>query len=485
MVYLLCLWIERDNARFLAAAVATWAAGMYAFMEMAPAIFVVPVLWLVYRPIVRFKPLMIAGALSVAIWYPYLRFENSRDFIDVRSLVLRERVRPANFQESWCNQDPAFVPASWRLVMQDPRSASAERERSFANPLKALGRKTIDQAGLVVSSLLLTNFNANVGIPGFDLVLFALVAAGIASMCIKKRHISDDSEGQHRAWSNRLRWLGMRAIFVGTLFNEKTLSRYASSDGVFDPSTVLTIRLIDVGLISIGLVTWLCRNRLSRLWHTIMDRLDARPQLTFIALGLVVPWIGLLLVADSERTERSWWLWPMQVVMMASAVTYLPKRLRASRSLQRVGCVLLIGLIASNKVLLGHVTDWLHHGWSGTLAAEVRAADYVATSVQQGGKRSATIGYELYGRTFPALFNIVDHRYKLGANFDTFLKYRYQIMNADHCAEGMSTHDSYRIVESRADDMATEPERYKLISSRSDRLVMVAEFDRYQVFKAE
>jgi hypothetical protein len=103
--------------------------------------------------------------------------------------------------------------------------------------------------------------------------------------------------------------------------------------------------------------------------------------------------------------------------------------------------------------------------------------------IAMDGQRTASIGYELYGLSFPAAFHVVDSRYKIGANFDTFLKYRYSISNLDACAEGTSNHDKYRIVESRPRDTAPVAGRYRLISARSSQMLLAAEFGRYQVFK--
>jgi hypothetical protein len=97
MVYCVGRWVDEDNPNFLAGAMLVWAAGMYVFMEMAPAILVIPAVWLLKRPPVRLAPLTIAVVLAGALWYPYLQFEADRDFVDLRSQVLRESIRPIDF----------------------------------------------------------------------------------------------------------------------------------------------------------------------------------------------------------------------------------------------------------------------------------------------------------------------------------------------------------------------------------------------------
>ena len=111
VVYWVARWVDENNPRWLAAAILTWAVGLNVFMEMAPAILVIPAVWLLYRPSIRIVPLLVAAALAAAVWYPYFQFERSRHFIDLRSQILRESIHPLDFNRSWC--DPSVAPASW------------------------------------------------------------------------------------------------------------------------------------------------------------------------------------------------------------------------------------------------------------------------------------------------------------------------------------------------------------------------------------
>ena len=92
LVYLASEWATRSDGRFLAAAVAAWALGMYVDLALAPAIAVLPAIWLVYRPPVTLKPLLAAAAVLLIVWLPYLRFEAGRDFIDLRSQFLLQHI---------------------------------------------------------------------------------------------------------------------------------------------------------------------------------------------------------------------------------------------------------------------------------------------------------------------------------------------------------------------------------------------------------
>jgi hypothetical protein len=100
MVYFCIQWVRREDANYLAAAVVTWSMGMYVDMVIAPALFILPTMWLFYGPSLRVRPLLIAAAIVLAIWYPYLKFQVSRDFVDLRSMVFRQRIWPANYKDT-------------------------------------------------------------------------------------------------------------------------------------------------------------------------------------------------------------------------------------------------------------------------------------------------------------------------------------------------------------------------------------------------
>ncbi len=57
MTYWACRWVARKDARYLSAALMTWLVGMYGFLEVAPALFILPAVWAFYRPPVRLRSL--------------------------------------------------------------------------------------------------------------------------------------------------------------------------------------------------------------------------------------------------------------------------------------------------------------------------------------------------------------------------------------------------------------------------------------------
>ena len=89
-------------------------------------------------------------------------------------------------------------------------------------------------------------------------------------------------------------------------------------------------------------------------------------------------------------------------------------------------------------------------------SAEIQAIDYIASLVKQDGSERVAIGYSVYTMRYVSIFHAADSLYKVGADFDVFFKSRHQIINTNHCPEGFSSYDNYRIV---ADYRDTHEER--------------------------
>jgi hypothetical protein len=80
-------------------------------MEIAPILLILPAIWLYYRPPLRLWPLLVGGALTLLIWYPYLQFEYGRNFVDLKSQLLLQNLLPANYKDTWC--DPSLALGNW------------------------------------------------------------------------------------------------------------------------------------------------------------------------------------------------------------------------------------------------------------------------------------------------------------------------------------------------------------------------------------
>ncbi len=160
MVFWTCLWAKSGKAKYLTAALITWAAGLYVFMSVAPALLILPAVWFFYRPRIDGRALVLAGAVAIVIWYPYLSFETRRGFVDLRSQILLQDIRSTNTR-TWC--DPSLPTLSQQAGIvsstAEPDGASSWAVRFLLSagrrvfavaPGVAVQRRLADASGEVV-----------------------------------------------------------------------------------------------------------------------------------------------------------------------------------------------------------------------------------------------------------------------------------------------------------------------------------------------
>jgi Dolichyl-phosphate-mannose-protein mannosyltransferase len=446
MIYCVGRWVDDDNPNLLAAALLIWATGMYVFMEMAPAILVVPVIWSLYKPSVRVTPLAAVAVLSVALWYPYLRFEAHRDFVDVRSQVFRQSLQPIDFSKAWC--DASLVPADWRSDIAQTNALNVSQAEESS--LEAIRRWASERANIFYDNVL-TSFRTST-VPGGAIVLFGLTLVGLCA-CFLAGTKEIDARHVTIAWRHRITWLAYGAGFLGILFNEFVLARFIAADAHLETSSILRIRFVEASLVVAAIVCRTYRDTIATGTAAVQRALStSSTNAKVLGISIAIPWLVLFLIADVER--RFWWMWPLQLVLVAVSVVYLPMRLwRLSRGVW-IPALFAMLMVANNTVFTSRVHDWIHSGWSGKDANAIQAVDTAATLVRTSGNRGhASIGYEMDVRRFVAIDHIVDSRYKVGADFDMLLWYRHGISNLNRCAEGVLGTDTYRIVQIATDNV--------------------------------
>ena len=267
MIYCVGRWVDEDNPHFLAGAILVWAVGIYVFMEMAPAILVVPAIWLLNRPSVRLAPLAIAAVLAAALWYPYLRFEAGRDFVDLRSQVLRESIRPIDFSRPWC--DPALVPATW---LQDVNLDQTLRESQSRESRAARARRWVSERIGVVIENALTNFRRSI-VPGAGVALFALTLIGLAASLLAS---TARVAGYEKAvWRRRTTWLAGFAAILGIALNEIVLTRFVAAEGSLTASSIVAIRLVQASLLAAAVLSFAYRHVIAEALVTVQRALAA------------------------------------------------------------------------------------------------------------------------------------------------------------------------------------------------------------------
>jgi hypothetical protein len=161
-VHLTTRWAATNNGRYLAAAAGVWAVGMQVDMALAPAFFIFPAVWLSYRPAIRIRPLLAALLVAFIVWWPYLRFESTRGFADIRSQLLLSRIRSTDYKEAWCNPNLSLL-----RVQTSPDGTVRREDPSLLDRVAAQWGAREDK--------LLSNFKPVAAVPGAGLLLFCAV----------------------------------------------------------------------------------------------------------------------------------------------------------------------------------------------------------------------------------------------------------------------------------------------------------------------
>jgi hypothetical protein len=498
LVYLASEWVTRNDGRFLAAALVAWALGMYLDLAIAPAIAILPAIWLLYRPSITLKPLLGAAAVIVIVWFPYLRFEAGRDFVDLRSQFLLQYIVPANVSQSWC--DPArelrVLPVN-ATTGTSSAEVGAQPQIEFAADGQSGGSASarLDEA---IDHRLLGNFSS-ITLPGhrvIRIVLLAIVLAtfvllGAAGSLPGKREAERESTGAGKA-RRRIRpqrWTavvggGILVLAVGLLG-----AAFARRQLVFDPGLPTMVRG-PLAILLLGgtllLALWFATSVVDRLLkrrgvHLQSEENVGRRRLIVVALG--VPWLLLFAVAERGNAGRFLWLWPLQALFVAIFVSVFLPKLRLPRVATWAIQVLVVFVFVWNSFLVSRVDDWRSNGWSGNDAAEATVVDYISADLQADGQDRAAIGYQVFIYPFMVNYNTLSSDYKVGAEFDALFRYGHGIQNMDTCAEGVSPRDQYRIVQAHPVGGQDGPRDYFRVPL-DDRFELVHRVGGYEIYKS-
>ena len=494
MVYWASRWVSQKESSYLAAAVITWASGMYVFMEIAPALFILPAIWLIYRPPVKLKPLILGGILALVIWYPYVQFQSARNFIDFKAPILRQKLLPASYRDSWCDR---------RLILQKFHDAtgivnfSTEKTARITDTFStSISKGWFFVVELVVERAVvflhgaLFNFEHAAQVPGNSVfLLFIAVVTILASSMSGTSFAIRFIETQ--VSSVRLTQLAIVMILSGILANEFLVAVFLSLDGILELSTLYKLRWLQSVLVISGLVLMAvkrpvvaCTKRLLAYMEKSNLTKQRSENARLLAVSLVIPWIILLLlIENTDRLIRLWWLWPLQVVFIGVPATYLSSQSGFARLSAGIGSFILAFLLIANPLLLSRLESWLVSGWSGDDAEEIKVVDYTAKRIILDGKNHAAIGYDIPMDLYNASFNASDRRYKVGADLDLLFKYRHGVRNTDKCAEGFSPDDEYRIAQSNNGAVTKHNYFYRFEVPHDPTFQMVHSYKSYRVLQ--
>jgi len=473
-------WALRRDARYLAAAAAVWGLGMYVDMAIAPALLVLPAIWLAYRPPVRPAPLLAVGGLLLVVWSPYLRLESSRGFTDMKSMLFLHYMLPEHFRQSWC--DPSLKLTTWREL-----EASAGRTQGLSGtvePEVPAGPPDLRARFQMFTDKLRSNFSNAVFIPGVDVVLLLLVAGAIMMCSLPRAPAVPGPPDQSRSASHRRTVVSALLIGAGLALYPIVLGWLPQA---FTLPGSAVLRKLPQTLVLVGLLLGAAPPMLAatqRRLHRLGVAVEPTMPMRLLMISLVVPWLILVIVAEPGKPERFWWVWPLQAILLAGAVAYFLPKFPFSRVVVWLAQAALVAVITLNPFLSGRLESWRRDGWAGRDPDEVRVVDVVAEQVRREGRASAAIGYQLYLYPFMAEYNITNPVYRTGAELEIMLRYRHGIDNTDRCAEGISPRDQYRIVQRHPKSHPDEPQ-HTFAVPLDERFRLLRRVGLYDVYKGD
>ena len=483
VVFFTGLWVFRKEAKYLGIALAIWAVGMYVDMGVTPAFFIFPVAWLYYRPPVRLRSLIIAGAVVLVIWSPYLRFEFSRGFADIRSQLLQQSIRPANYQITWC--DPLMTLQKLDAVSTTTQSGTTLFLMS-SNVVQGPLSRLLLLAGSAWEKLV-SNFRPVAPVSGASTILLLITLSSMLILSLPRSSLEKVAPLPRAFRFDLLKLLAVGMI-LSSLLVSKTFLGYFFTDFIalrpVLPQLYKLQKILLIGGTALLGIPWIftIANELLKRTGLHIQTAENAEKVRFLIFSLLIPWSILLVLSEPGKPERFMWLWPVQVLFLAAFLTKILPRLNLPRSVIRIIQVVIPLIVIGNLFLLSRLDSWKITGWAGPDAEEVQVVDYVARQIKAEGKNRAAIGYQTFIYPFMAIYNITNPVYKVGAEYDIFFWYRHGIVNTDRCAEGFAANDEYRIVQLKPKSPDWAPRNY-FDAPADQNLYVLGQLESYQVLK--
>lgn len=459
------LWHARKDARYLAFAVVTLAAGMYVHMELAPLVLVVPAVWYLYRPPVRAKWVLVAAFVSLLIWFPYLRFERGREFKDITSMVFQADILPQDSGRLICDR-------TLREDVLAPKQQPVPTERKAIRAGHFLGRRV----GAVLAGLL-GNFPTFCEIhlgsrASLLLFLTMLVLGRFAPPWVFYGRPQEKADRQRLISACIL--LAVSAVLFAAIF----VFVPNAEDQMLRPER--RVGMAALLALLIGIYQGFRSRPVDQDWVATDNQ-------NILVLTLVLPWLALLAVAEADGVRRYLFLWPLQTAVLGFLATDLLASWRLRAFIVRAAQVALILAAAASPNFFAKMKDWRTNGYAGTDPKMLGALEFVAKEVKRENRNPVAIGYSIYDENWvgwwDASYQVIDPQHMIGMGPNYVLRQRFGVQNSNHCPEGISAADDYRIFQHGLDPYPPPPEFVRLRVRSLQEFEQVARFGQFAVLR--
>jgi hypothetical protein len=394
--YCIGVWYVRNRPRALGYALFTWAVGMYYFMELAPLLAAIPIVYVVRRPKIS-KAAAIGALLGAAfVWAPYLSFEHGRNYRDLRSLLSRKVLDEGN-RTNAVSPYPILEASTNKPLPQggpEPRHSLVVK----------LGYRV---AGAV--TIVLANFTENTAIPGTAGALLALSVSGLGVRARRFKPV-----------------LAAVILILGLACMSIDVLSQAVAHRTLQPATSMYVWSLGLNLV-VALLVILAASKLPRV----------ESEALLFACCFAATWgLTALLVDAVGLGRRIWWAWPVQIAFIAYFLSSLSKR-----TAQILAMVVLV-ILAANRMAAARWNDAWNHGWNGE---DVPALQLLDAAVASG--KPLSIGYlVVFPSWFPDFWKTADG-YKVGTEFDLYLSRHHGVRNSSQGDYGLGVNDEFILVQ--------------------------------------
>ena len=457
MILFSLLWAERRRSRWLCAALFTYAAGMYWFMEIAPAILIVAAVFVVYRPPVGWKAPLSAAVFSLLLWFPYLRFEAGRDFADLRSLLLVSAV-PGDRSVARQVSDPSHeLVRSWEVPARRAHETGGKLERPVDEENFWLWSR---EWGWVWAERKVVKYLGEDGFIFYCPPRSEWVFQGFASGRILRTGHKEWEPGsflvdypgrETRAVAGRTDWRIVRERLktAGPLL-------YLGEQQNFGLWLWQALLFVFAALLVVWKgAFWKLPGEVLRRWRGLASRNSesaassgdrGRMLLVILFLSWLLPVLFLFALVGWEGLwqgqRRFLWLWAVQAPLLGAALS-LPL-FRGWRLLFPLALAAAFTL-SLNPLTRSLFADAFSAEPGHFQKKEDKAIDAISDVVRASGRSSARIGYDTNQLEWLVQLRSVDGISKCGIDWDVSLYLRHGIVNLDTSAEGLSADDDFRV----------------------------------------
>ncbi len=446
-LWFLMQWIRKRSGWWLFGALVILAFGLYADLAILPFVFVVPALWLLFRPPVRPAPVLLAAGIGLILWFPYLRFESSRGFSDLKSILF---LNPVSQQGESISQTPMYCYAS----LPGEQDTIDGIYIPFLGNNEGMNRVVFPEPGWEKYHRvcgLLTNLDRNFD-EGYFLSASPVINAALWFFFMTGMFVLLGMAVIHG--EERIPFLGKIRTLHPAIILGAGMAGSLVMIGVLNPDLLALFSADGQLFQGTRLVVEQIRYYAPLLFSAFLFgvyigfRSPKRSLQDIVPLAMVwIPWLLLVVLAERTRPERFWWIWPLQAAIMVLAA-YQIIEIFSNKAWPKIAMTVALGvLVFPLSFYLPSLRGWIDNGYGGEDNAQFQLADYLHDQLESEGTDKIFLGYDLlstyYGDKLPE-----DTRMRAGSWFDLILKTRWGIQNLNQDPAGMDNRDAWRILES-------------------------------------